>query len=90
MNIQALSIHVLAALASAQIEGRRHDLETLTADLRVRRGDVRRAISALHQEGYVDALRTRLTLAGFALGRSYVGQALPELRRAPAAAVAAA
>jgi hypothetical protein len=90
MNTQALSVHVLHALALAQLEGRRHDLETLTSELRVRRGDVRKAVSALHREGYLDALRMRLTLMGFALGRSYAGQVLPELRTAPAAAAACA
>jgi hypothetical protein len=90
MNIQALSTHVLHALALAQMEGRRLDLETLVRELRVRRGDVRKVVSALHREGYVDALRMRPTLMGFALGRSYVGQPLPELRRPRVAAVAAA
>lgn len=90
MNTQALSAHVLRALAVAQIEGRRLDLDTLTQEIRVRRGDVRRVVSALHQEGYLDALRMRLTLMGFALGRSYIGGALPELRRPRLAAVVAA
>lgn len=90
MNTQALSAHVLHALAVAQIEGRRLDLETLTREIRVRRGDVRRVVSALHQEGYLDALRMRLTLMGFALGRSFIGAALPELRRPKLSVVAAA
>jgi DNA-binding IclR family transcriptional regulator len=90
MNTQALSAHVLHALALAQIEGRRHDLETLTQDLKVRRGDIRRVVSALHREGYVDALRMRLTLVGFALGRSYAHKPLPELRKPRLAVVAAA
>jgi hypothetical protein len=93
MNMQALSAHVLAALALAQTEGRRLDLESLTALLRVRRGDVRRAVSALHREGFVDALRMRPTMLGFVLGRSYARSPLPELRpvaEAPPAAVAAA
>lgn len=90
MNMEALVLHVLVALAVAQIEGERHDLESLSALLQVRRGDVRRAVSALHREGFVDALRMRPTLLGFALGRSYAGQPLPALRRAPVAAVVAA
>ncbi|MFT3776628.1 MAG: hypothetical protein QM820_65650 [Minicystis sp.] len=90
MNTQALSAHVLHALALAQMEGRRLDLETLVRELRVRRGDIRRVVSALHREGYVDALRMRLTLLGFALGRSYLGQPLPELRRPRLSVVAAA
>ncbi|APR75316.1 Hypothetical protein A7982_00662 [Minicystis rosea] len=72
------------------MEGRRHDLETLTSELRVRRGDIRTVVSALHREGYLDALRMRLTLTGFALGRSYVGQPLPQLRRPRLSVVAAA
>jgi hypothetical protein len=55
----------------------------------VRRGDVRRVVSALDREGYVDALRMRPTLLGFAVGRSYLGQPLPALRRPRLALVAA-
>lgn len=90
MNTQALSTHVLHALALAQVEGRRLDLETLTAELQVRRGDIRKVVSALDREGYVDALRMRLTLAGFALGRATMGKALPQLRRPHLSVVAAA
>jgi DNA-binding IclR family transcriptional regulator len=90
MNTQALSAHVLHALSQAQVEGRRHDLQTLTQELKVRRGDIRRVVSALHREGYVDALRMRPTLAGFALGRTYASQPLPELRKPRLAIVAAA
>lgn len=90
MNAKDLSAYVLRALAIAQTEGRASNLETLTEELRVRRGDVRRTVTLLHQEGYVDALKMRLTLIGFALGRSYIGQALPPLRRPKLAAVAAA
>jgi DNA-binding IclR family transcriptional regulator len=81
MNAKDLSAYVLRALALAQSEGRASNLDTLTEELHVRRGDVRRTITLLHREGYLDALRMRLTLAGFALGRAYVGQALPALRR---------
>ena len=90
MNTQALSAHVLHALALAQVEGRRLDLESLTSELRVRRGDVRKVVSALHREGYLDVLRMRLTLMGFALGRSYMGKPLPQLRRPRLSVVAAA
>lgn len=90
MNTQALSAHVLYALAVAQMEGRRLDLDALVSDLQVRRGDIRRVLSALHREGYLDVLRMRLTMMGFALGRSYIGKPLPELRRPRLAAVAAA
>ncbi len=80
MNAHALSTHVLQALAQAQSDGRRVSLESLTETLRVRRGDVRRVVSLLHRQGFVDALRMRLTLQGFALGRAYLGQELPALR----------
>jgi hypothetical protein len=90
MNAHALPAYVLQALAQAQSEGRMQDLETLTREFRVRRGDVRRAVSALHREGYLDALRMRLTLTGFAIGRSLLGEKLPELRLQKLAAVAAA
>jgi DNA-binding IclR family transcriptional regulator len=90
MNAQELAAHVLQALALAQSEGRSSSLATLTDELRVRRGDVRRTITLLHREGYVDALRMRLTLTGFALGRAYLGQTLPPLRRPKTAAICAA
>jgi DNA-binding IclR family transcriptional regulator len=80
MNAQTLSAYVLQALAQAQSEGRTSSLETLTDALRVRRGDVRRTVTLLHRQGFVDALHMRLTLAGFALGRAYMGQTLPPLR----------
>jgi hypothetical protein len=90
MNPKDLGAHVLQALAQAQSEGGTASLDTLTQALRVRRGDVRRTVSQLHREGFVDALRMRLTLAGFALGRTYLGQALPPLRRPKLVEVAAA
>lgn len=81
-----LAAHVLRALADAQVEGRRMDLDTLAAELgvesddattqegvrvkKLRREDVRAAVSQLDAEGFVDASRMRLTLAGFAMGSS--------------------
>lgn len=90
MNQQTVSAHVLRALAQAQIEGKLSNLETLTEEVGVRRTDVRAALSALHREGYLDVLRMRLTLQGFALGRAYVGAELPELRPAKITQAAAA
>src|SRR5579883_2358075 len=91
MNARTLFPHVLQALALAQTEGRTSTLETLTEALRVRRVDIRRTVTLLHRQGYVDALRMRLTLAGFALGRAYLGVTLPPLRStAPARADVAA
>jgi DNA-binding IclR family transcriptional regulator len=90
MNAQALSAHVLSALARAQIEARPMNLETLTEALRVRKTDIRRTVTVLHRQGYVDALHMRLTLAGFAVGRALLGEALPVLRRPALSAVVAA
>lgn len=90
MNAQALSAHVLQALARAQSEGRAQTLETLTQELGVRRGDVRHVITRLHGQGFVDALRMRLTLPGFALGRAYLARTLPPLRMPTVAEVVAA
>lgn len=90
MNLRAVSAHVLRALALAQTEGRLSNLETLTEELRVRKTDVRAAVSALHREGYLDVLRMRLTLPGFAVGRALLEKELPELRPAKVAAAAAA
>jgi DNA-binding IclR family transcriptional regulator len=81
MNATELSAHVLSVLARAQSEGSAVSLDTLTHELRVRRGDVRRTVTLLHRQGFVDALRMRLTLQGFALGRMYMRQTLPPLRR---------
>lgn len=88
MNIRTLSSYVLRALAAAQIEGRTMNLATLVAELNVRRGDVRSAVSALHREGYVNALRMRLTLQGFLLGHALMREELPPLRVARPAAQA--
>jgi DNA-binding IclR family transcriptional regulator len=90
MHAQELSAHVLQALAHAQSEGRTSSLDTLVDTLRVRRGDVRRTITLLHRQGFVDAMRMRLTLPGFALGRAYMGAKLPPLRRPKMAQVSAA
>jgi DNA-binding IclR family transcriptional regulator len=83
MDSRDLAPHVLRALFELQAEGAAVTLQTLTEALRVRRGDVRRVITALHREGYVDALRMRLTLRGLALGAAFRGGALRPLRRAP-------
>jgi DNA-binding IclR family transcriptional regulator len=82
MNARTLAPHVLRVLALAQSEGRAQSLDTLVEALGVRRGDLRKTVSLLHREGYVDALRMRLTFAGFALGRAYLAsEALPAVRR---------
>ena len=57
------------------------DLETLSREIEVRKVDVRKTVSALHHEGLVDALRLRLSLKGFALGRALLSIELPLIRR---------
>ena len=81
MNARTLFPHVLQALAHAQSEGKTSSLDTLTETLNVRRSDLRRTVTLLHQQGFVDALRMRLTLQGFALGRAFAGERLPSVRR---------
>ena len=81
MNARTLSVHILHIIATAERAGRSMNLELLTAELHVRRADVRRTVTALDREGFVDAMRMRLTLAGFALARSVGAYALPTLHR---------
>lgn len=84
MDSKELAPHVLRALFELQSEGALVNLETLIDKLKVRRGDVRRVITALHREGYLDALHMRLTLRGLALGAALAKSELRPLRRAPA------
>ncbi len=89
MSPRKLAPYVLRMLAGYQKEGRVANLETLVDDIGVRRADLRRTVSALHREGYVDALRMRLTMAGFALGTALSKAELPPLRTMRAARAAA-
>ncbi|HEU4410602.1 MAG TPA: hypothetical protein VFS43_35430 [Polyangiaceae bacterium] len=88
MTPRTLAPYVLRLLALAQTKGRPVTLRDLSRELGVRKGDVRAAVSALHREGHVDALRLRLTLSGFALGVALASKRLEPLRR-PAEAQAA-
>jgi Mn-dependent DtxR family transcriptional regulator len=90
MNVRTLSTHILQALAEAQTEGRRSTLETLVEQVKVRRRDVRSAVSGLHQQGLVDAIHMQLTLEGFAIGRALLAKELPALRVAAVRRVVAA
>ena len=90
MNVRTLSMYVLRALADAQTEGRRQNLETLVTELHVRKRDVRTAVTTLHQQGLVDALHMTLTLSGFAIGRALLTADLPALRVPAPRAIAAA
>jgi Mn-dependent DtxR family transcriptional regulator len=77
---QTLAEHILRAMSLAQREGRRIDLEGLSAELGARRADVRGTLSTLHRQGLVDVMCMRLTMAGFALGASFANRPLAPLR----------
>jgi len=64
------------------------NLEDLVGEIGVRRKDVRAVLTKLHQQGFLDVLRMRLSLRGFAIGVSLQGEELRALR-VPAAVVAA-
>lgn len=85
MDRPTLAAHVLRFLALAQKADRVVTLATLTRALGVRRTDVRAVVTSLHREGFVDALRMRPTLAGYALGRAFARERLAALRRPEAA-----
>lgn len=86
MTPQRIAPYILRALAKAQTEGRCMDLETLSREIEVRKVDVRKTVSALHHEGLLDALRLRLSLKGFALGRALLAIELGPIRRPEQAA----
>lgn len=74
---ESIAIHLLREWTMAQDAGERTTLDDLVERLRVhdagvRRNDVRRIISTLDAQGYADALRMRLTMTGFAIGKSLV------------------
>ncbi len=78
---------VLREFADAQDRGERISLDDLASTLGVRRGELRGIVNRLHQQGLVDALRMRPTLAGFAMGRTAAGLTLRALREVPAAPI---
>ena len=93
----ALATHTLSALLAAHRGRRHLDLDALCFVLgigdddapaqdgvrarRLRREDVRDAVRQLDVEGFVDATRMRLTLAGFALASSMSERRLLPLHR---------
>jgi hypothetical protein len=89
MEPQTLTPYILQVLARHQLNGRRVHLQTVVDELRVRRGDVRRTISTLYQQGHLDLLSLRLTMSGFTIGVSLLESGLPELRCDPSSAAAA-
>ena len=85
-----LAIHVVKRLTIAQTEGHLLSLQDLADELGVRKTDVRDIISVLHAQGYVDALRMRPTLAGFAIGSATSDAELAPIRKAVRVALVAA
>jgi hypothetical protein len=88
MTPRALAPHILRVLATAQHRGQPLTIEAIVAKLKVRKVDIRTAISELHTQGLLDALTLRLTFQGFAVGTALRSHKLPALRRAAPAPVA--
>jgi hypothetical protein len=85
-DTKALAAHVLVVLASHR--GRVLTLDDVAASSGARRTDVRAAVTRLHEEGFVDALRMRPTLAGLALASAFRACAQKDLRAGRAIAAA--
>ena len=81
LDTKSIAAHVIVSLAHAQELGRVVRLDELASDIGVRKADVRDAVTRLHAEGHVDALRLRLTMTGFALAASLAHCKLREPRR---------
>jgi len=75
-----LALHVLKTMTTSHDNGQPCTLDGLVESLRIRRSDVRSVLSALHREGMLDVGRMRLTLEGFAIGRSLHQRQLTPLR----------
>lgn len=81
LDTKSIAAHVVVSLAHAQELGRVVRLDELASDIGVRKADVRDAVTRLHAEGHVDALRLRVTMTGFALATSLAHCKLREPRR---------
>lgn len=79
---EVIAIHVMREMTIAQEDGRRITALDLSEKLGVRRTDIRAVVSNLHHQGLVDAMRMRVTLAGFAYVRSVAPQPLRRAREA--------
>ena len=77
---EAMSIHLLRALTHFARQECRVHLEDVAAEAGVRKIDARRLVRELDRQGFVDAMRMRPTLAGFALGASVADVDLKPLR----------
>jgi DNA-binding IclR family transcriptional regulator len=78
MNPSVLAAHVLRAIARPR--SRVVTVEDVARIVGARRAEVRRVVSRLHEEGFVDALRMRPTLTGLALASALRACKLKELR----------
>jgi hypothetical protein len=85
----ALAEQLLATMTRDHLADRRSDLDSLCGGVDVRRADVRSTLTALHHAGYLDVLRMRLTLAGFAAGMSLIDQPVRAIRRTNRKSIAA-
>jgi transcription initiation factor IIE alpha subunit len=74
----ALAAHVLRAIARPR--RRVVTVDEVARTVGARREDVRRIVSRLHQEGFVDALRMRPTMAGLAVATSLRSCKLKDVR----------
>ncbi len=90
VSLDLVSLHLLRAIAKAAARGRSTDLEVLALEIGVRKVDCRAALTTLHRQGYVDVLRMRPTLQGFALGASVRNAVLEPVRGAAVSATRAA
>ena len=79
-----------AWVAKAAARGRSTDLEDLSTAIGVRKVDCHAALTTLHRQGYVDVLRMRPTLEGFALGASLRNATLEPVRGSASTATRAA
>jgi predicted transcriptional regulator of viral defense system len=84
----ALAAHVLRAIARPR--ARVVSVDDVAQIVGVRRADVRRMVTRLHEEGYVDALRMRPTMAGLAVATALRSCKLKDVRSESHVPVAAA
>lgn len=87
INDQVLALRIVRAIAERQ--GKLTDLRDLAQELGVRRQDVRRVVTKLHIEGFVDALHMRLTMQGLALAGMLDGRRIKAMRAPRTGALAA-
>jgi hypothetical protein len=81
-----LAIHVMGALTTALRRGQTLSLDDLSRTHRARRAEVRRVVSTLHAQGFVDALRMRPTMLGLTVGLAVSDGSLRPLRPSSSAA----